>query len=152
MTDQTQGLARSALDTAPAPEVIALERWSGPVRADDPNANFKTEVALYAKVAPLTTLNGLSEAVGLPVGALAHFILARYASSAGAGLLEIGPEMVRRLQRPIDLAESAGTDRARLEAYHELHDLISWLFAAIADQSPSTQRSTRLDADRPERT
>lgn len=152
MTDQSQGLAGSAFASAPAPEVIVLERWSGPICADDPNANFKTEVALYAKVAPLTTLNGLSEAVGLPVGALAHFILARYASSASAGLLEIGPEMVRRLQRPIDLAESDGTDRARLEAYHELHDLISWLFAAIADLSPDAQTSTGIDAAPPERT
>ena len=149
MNHQRQPLTESVSGTAARREMIALERWNGPVLVDDPNANFKTEVALYANVEPLTTLNGLSEAVGLSVGALAHFILARYASSGSAGLLEIGPEMVRRLKQPIDLAEATGTDSARLDAYRELCHLISWLSAAVSDQSPKVSPTTEDDRAQP---
>jgi hypothetical protein len=149
MSSQRQDMTESASTTAPSRELITLERWSGPVSVDDPNANFKREVALYANVAPLTTLNGLSQAVGLSVGALAHFILARYASSGSAGLLEIGPEMVTRLKQPIDLAEVTGTTCARLDAYDELRHLISWLSAALPDNSSPGLVATQADTTQP---
>ena len=111
----------------PADEVVALERYRGPWSGDDPDANFKADVALYANLDPLATLRGLGEATGLSVGALAHYVLARYATTGSAGLLELGPTMVERLWAPVALAESSGTDEARLAAYHELRVLLSWL-------------------------
>src|SRR3712207_8227041 len=49
------------------------------------------------------------------------------ATAGSGGLLELGPTMVRRLSRPVERAEAAGTDEARLAAYAELRALLSWL-------------------------
>ncbi len=111
----------------PRDELVALERYRGPWAPGDPDANFKADVALYANLDPLRTLRGLAEATGLSVGALAHYVLARYATSGSGGLLELGPTMVGRLWGPIASAEAAETDEARLAAYHELRALVSWL-------------------------
>ena len=108
-------------------EVGALERYRGPWRDDDPDANFKADVALYSNLDPLETLRGLGDATGLSVGVLAHYVLARYATTGSAGLLELGPTMVERLWAPVASAEDAGTDEARLDAYHQLRALLSWL-------------------------
>ena len=43
--------------------VVRLEPWTGPWPDDDPDANFKAEVALYSLVDPLTTIEGLSGSV-----------------------------------------------------------------------------------------
>ncbi len=111
----------------PDNEVVTLERYRGPWAGDDPDANFKSDVALYANLDPLVTLRGLGQATGLSVGALAHYVLARYATTGSAGLLELGPTMVERLWAPVELAEANGTAEARLAAYHELRALLSWL-------------------------
>ncbi len=108
-------------------EAVALERYRGPWTDDDPDANFKADVALYANLDPLKTLRGLGEATGLSIGALAHYVLARYATSGSGGLLELGPTMVERLWALVAEAEAAGTDEARLDAYGQLRALLSWL-------------------------
>lgn len=108
-------------------EAVTLERYRGPWASDDPDANFKADVALYANLDPLRTLRGLSDATGLSVGALAHYVLARYATSGSGGLLELGPTMVERLWSPVATAEAAGNDEARLDAYRQLRALLSWL-------------------------
>ena len=106
---------------------IRLERWNGPWAADDPDANFKADVALYSSLDPLATLEGLSRSVQVPMGALARYVLAKYATSGSGGLLELGPVVVRRLQAFVDEAERDGTDEARLAAYDALRAFISWL-------------------------
>lgn len=106
---------------------ITLERWTGPWPDDDADANFKADVALYSAHDPLQTLRGLSANVGVPVGALARYVLARYATGGSGGLLELGPTMVNRLWEPIEQAEAAGTDEARLAAYDHLRQMVSWL-------------------------
>ncbi len=111
-------------DDAP---VVRLERWTGPWPDDDPDANFKADVALYANVDPLTTIENLGHAIDVPVGALVRYVLAKWATTGSGGLLELGPTMTRRLGAVCDRAEAAGTDEARLEAYTELRDLLSWL-------------------------
>jgi hypothetical protein len=78
-------------------ESVPLERWDGPWTADDPNGNFKADVALYAQSDPMTTIRGLAEAVGLPVGALVHYVLARYSTTGSGALLELRPSMGHRL-------------------------------------------------------
>ena len=113
--------------TTSVAEMLVLEQWRGTWSADDADANFKADVALYSGLDPLHTLRGLSKAVGIPIGALARYVLARYATTGSAGLLEIGPQMVNRLWEPIVAAEHEGSDRARLAAYEELRKLISWL-------------------------
>lgn len=106
---------------------VRLEPWTGPWDPDDPDANFKAEVADYCRLDPLRTLNGMSENLGIPVGALARYVLARWATAGSGGLLELGPVMVARLWDPVARAEEAATDEARLAAYAELRALLSWL-------------------------
>src|SRR5438309_1762716 len=60
------------------PDVVILERWTGPVAAGDPHANFKREVVAGALVDPLPTLRNLASFVGLPVGAVCRHALVRW--------------------------------------------------------------------------
>ena len=106
---------------------IELIRWTGPWDPADPDANFKADVALYAMVDPLTTIRGMSDALGIPVGAICHYVLAKWATQGSGGLLELGPTMSRRLSAMCADAEAVGTDAARLDAYRRLCDVLSWL-------------------------
>lgn len=114
-------------------ETIHLERWTGPWPDDDPDANFKTDIALYSAVDPLETIRNLSAGTGVPVGALVRYVLARWASEGSAGLLEVGPTMARRLSGVCEAAEAEGTDEARLAAYHQLRQMLSWLRLGLDD-------------------
>lgn len=109
------------------PETITLESWTGPWEPDDPDANYKHEIALYAPHDPLPTLRALAGAIGVPVGAIARFVLTRYTTAGSSGLLEVGPTMVHRLWEPVERAEAEGSDEARLRAYRQLKDMLSWL-------------------------
>lgn len=106
---------------------MTLERWTGPWAEDDPDANFKAEVADYTRLDPLQTLRGLSAHTGIPLGALVRYVLARFATTGSGGLLELGPTMVHRLWEPVAEAEEAGTDEARLAAYRAVAAQLSWL-------------------------
>jgi len=106
---------------------VTLTRWDGPWPLDDPDANFKADVALYGKLDPLVTLEGLSRNLGVPVGALARYVLAKFATSGSGAALELGPSVVQQLARVVDEAEAAATDGARLAAYEGLRQIVSWL-------------------------
>jgi hypothetical protein len=112
---------------------LRLLRWNGPWADDDPDATFKAEVADYSRLDPFVTLQGMSDNLGIPVGALARYVLARWATAGSGGLLELGPTMVHRLWEPVARAEAAGTDGARLAAYAELRGLLSWLKVPLDD-------------------
>ena len=107
--------------------VVVLEAWTGPFASDDPDANFKAEIALYAKLDPLRTIAALATNLNVPVGALVHYVLAKWATEGSGGLLELGPHMVTRLNQVCLDAEEAGTDFARLEAFEKLKQMLSWL-------------------------
>jgi hypothetical protein len=108
-------------------ETIVLEGWRGPWPDDDKDANFKADIALYAHVDPLQTVRGLAESIDVPVGAIVHYVLARWASEGASGLLELGPTMSRRLLAVCAGAEADGGDQARLAAYEQLRQMINWL-------------------------
>jgi hypothetical protein len=117
---------------------ISLIAWNGPWEPDDPDANFKADVALYSHVDPMTTISQLASAMGIPEGAVVHYVLAKWASAGSGGLLEIGPSMVHRLWAPVERAETIDTDTARLEAYEQLRQMISWLrLPLVGDGSDS---------------
>lgn len=107
--------------------MVRLERWSGPWAADDPDANFKADVALYSLLEPLATIRNLASALDVPAGAICRYVLAKWATGGSGGLLEIGPTMTRRLAAVCDDAEVAGTDEARLAAYAQLREMLTWL-------------------------
>jgi hypothetical protein len=116
---------RPTIDTMS--ETITLEGWRGPWPDDDKDSNLKADIALYAHVDPLRTVRGLSDSIDVPVGAIVHYVLARWASEGASGLLELGPTMSRRLLAVCTDAETDGTDDARLAAYNQLRQMISWL-------------------------
>jgi hypothetical protein len=116
---------------------IDLVGWDGPWDPDDPDANFKADVALYSHVEPMETISRLSEAMGIPDGAIVRYVLAKWASAGSGGLLEVGPSMVHRLWAVIEKAEAAGADVARLEAYEQLRQMISWLRLPLVEGEPN---------------
>ena len=113
--------------------VIRLERWTGPWPDDDPDANFKAEVALYALADPLETLDGLSQNLSIPIGALVRYVLARWASGGADAVLELGPSTVTRMWQACEDAEAAGTDEARLAAFKQVHQMLSWSRIPLRD-------------------
>lgn len=117
------------------PPVVRLEAWDGHWADDDPDANFKAEVALYARADPLVTIRNLSRNLGIPEGALVRYVLARWATGGSGGLLELGPSMVHRLWAVVEAGEEAGSDEARLAAYEQLRQMISWLRLPLVDRA-----------------
>jgi hypothetical protein len=115
--------------------VVQLDRWDGPWAPDDPDANFKADVALYSTQDPLVTIRNLADNLGLPLGAVVRYVLAKWASGGSGGLLELGPVMSRRLLEPITAAEAADSDDARLAAYDQLRQMVTWLNLPLEDDS-----------------
>jgi len=95
-------------------------------------------VAEYSRLDPLPTLEVLSRSKGIPVGALARFVLARYGTSGSDALLEMGPRVVQQMDELVQKAELAGTDEARLKAFRALKAIISWLKIPLED--PNSRR------------
>jgi Family of unknown function (DUF6027) len=122
-------------DQPDSDRLVALEPYVGPWADDDPDANFKADVALYGRVDPMVTIRTLSRNVGVPAGALVRYVLAKYATGGSGGLLELGPTMVHRLWEPIERAERVGTTEARLDAYGQLRQMIQWLRLPLEDPS-----------------
>jgi hypothetical protein len=112
--------------------------WQGPWAADDPDANFKADVALYSHVDPMATIGRLAAALEVPEGAVVHYVLAKWASAGSGGLLELGPSMVHRLWAAIEKAERTGTDQARLEAYEQLRQMLAWLRLPLVEDGPAS--------------
>jgi hypothetical protein len=124
--DATIGFIAMYDDAARAP-TVDLVRYDGPWAPDDPDANFKQDVALYGKLEPLETLAGLSANTGIPVGALVRYVLARWASAGSESLLAAGPSVIERMWAACERAEADGTDAARLAAYETVRQMVSWL-------------------------
>lgn len=112
---------------------IALEPYRGTWPADDPDGGFRSLVAEYSRIDSLPTLETLGRNKGIPVGALAAFVLARYCCSGSDALLEIGPRVISQMDEIVARAEAAGSDGARLAAYRALAAIVSWLQVPLRD-------------------
>ena len=112
--------------------MLELRRWEGTWSPDDPDANLKHDVVLYGHVDPLGTLSGLSGRVGIPVGALARYVLSRRASAGSETLLSVGPSIVERLLAICERAEEMGTPEARLDAYESMRQIVTWLHIPLS--------------------
>lgn len=106
---------------------LELQPYEGPWSDDDPDGAFRADVAAYSLQDPLPTLEAMSRNLDIPVGAIARYVLARWAAGGAEGLLELGPSAVDRMADVIRRAEAAATDDARLDAYASLRELVSWL-------------------------
>ena len=117
----------------PRPHTVTLEPYRGHWPSDDPDAGFRQTVAEYSAIDPMPTLEELGRRKGIPVGALAAFVLARYCASGSEALLYTGPVVVRQMDEVICQAEAFGTDAARLDAYRALAAIVSWLKVPLED-------------------
>jgi hypothetical protein len=113
------------------PTTVVLEPYEGTWSSDDADAGFRSLVAEYSRLDPLPTLETLSRHTGIPVGALARFVLARYCTSGSDALLEIGPRVARQMEDIIVRAEATDTEAARLDAYRALKAIVSWLVVPL---------------------
>jgi hypothetical protein len=116
-----------------ASPTIELVSWTGPWPDDDPDANFKNDVALYTLLDPLTTIEALSTSTGIPVGALVRYVLARWASAGSESLLSAGPSVIERMWATFADAESSDTTEARLAAYDVVRQMVAWLRTPLDD-------------------
>ena len=116
---------------------IVLQSYEGTWPRDDPDAGFRQMVTEYSRLDPLPTLEALSRSKGIPVGALARFVLARYGTSGSDALLEMGPRVVQQMDELVQKAELAGTDEG-LNAYRALKAILSWL--KVPPEDPNWRR------------
>ena len=121
--------------------VVRLEPFTGPWPDDDPDANFKADLAAYGLADPLMTIRNLAANIDVPVGAVVRYVLAKWASGGAEGLLELGPSTVRRMQDLVADAEATGTDAARLAAYEQLAAMVGWLGHGLDDPEATYPRS-----------
>ncbi|MDA1257772.1 MAG: DUF6027 family protein [Chloroflexi bacterium] len=112
---------------------LELVRYTDSWPDDDPDAGFRSMVSEFSGIDPMPTLETLGRNKQIPVGALARFILARYAASGSEALMEIGPRVVRQMDEIVQKAESEDSDAARLEAYQSLKGVIGWLNIPLTD-------------------
>lgn len=113
--------------------VIRLVRSIPPWPEDDPDANFRADVAAYGQVDPLATIRRLCANLDLPVGAVARYVLAKWATGGSEAMLELGPSTVERMREAVARAEAADTDDARLDAYDQLRTMLEWLGHGLDD-------------------
>lgn len=113
--------------------VIRLVRSIPPWGPEDPDANFRADVAAYSAADPLATIRRLCANLDLPVGAVVRYVLARWATGGSEAMLELGPSTVERMREAIDRAEAADTTEARLDAYAQLRDMLRWLAHGLDD-------------------
>lgn len=113
---------------------MELEHYTGTWSQDDRDANFKAHVAEYSRNDPMPTLNTLSRNTGIPVGALARYILVRWAAEGSEALMATGPRTIERLWSVVTEAEADGSDEAKLQAFDTLRQMISWLRVPLEDE------------------
>ena len=119
--------------SVPETPTLVLTPWNGTWDTDDPDANFKEEVVAYGLLDPLETLDGLSKRLGIPVGGLARYVLAKWATGGSEGMLHVGGTTVQRMHTTCQTAEKRDTVEARLAAYDELRQIVDWLRVPIED-------------------
>ena len=110
---------------------LRLQSFTDPIDDADPNASFKREVSYYSGVDPIPTLESLSNQIQIPVGALARYILVKWATSGNEGIMEIGPRVIRQMADIVDEAERHASGEARLLACGKLSHIISLLNSSL---------------------
>lgn len=131
---------------------MQMEPFCGVWDEHDPHARFKAEVAAYTKADPLPTLENLSRLTGVPVGSLIRYVLVKWAASASEALLALEPIVLQQMKQAIQAAEAQGSDDARLQAYHTLRQILSWLQLPPAEPTrpESSERHPAESYNRPQ--
>lgn len=106
---------------------VRLDIFEETVDEGDPDANFKEDVALYSRIDPMPTLEGMSRNLGLPVGVIARYVLVKWATSGSEGVMELGPRVLKQMAEIVAEAEESGEVGAKMAAYEKLSNMVSWL-------------------------
>ena len=106
---------------------IELIRWTGPWSDDDPDANFKADVALYTRLDPLETLGPLERVDGDPCRSARSLRARGWASAGSESLLSAGPSIIERMWATFSEAEQTDTSEGRLAAYEVVRQMVAWL-------------------------
>lgn len=106
---------------------ITLQQFIWESDISDKDNNFKNDVALYTQEDPLPTLRRLSQNLDIPIGSLARYIICKWAMSGSESLLDLGPDMVKKIADIFEAAEIDGTDKARLDAYNSVKAIMNWM-------------------------
>ncbi len=106
---------------------VRLEIYKDQIDDKDPDANFKRDVALYSRIDPMPTLQGMSRNLGLPVGVIARYVLVKWATSGSEGVMELGPRVLKQMAEIVAEAEESGKVGAKTAAYEKLSGMVSWL-------------------------
>ena len=112
---------------------ITLEQFIWDSNPTDKDNNFKNDVALYTQENPLPTVIRLSQNLNIPTGAIVRYILCKWAMSGSESLLDLGPDMVKKISDIFDSAESVGTDQEKLKAYKTVKEIMSWMKVPLDD-------------------
>ena len=110
---------------------IILETYRFTPNPDDPDNTFRCDVAFYSGIDPMPTIEGMSGQFEIPSGAIAKYVLAKWATSGSDGLLEIGPGVVRQMARLAREAELEMNETKKAQAYQRIGKIISWLEAGL---------------------
>lgn len=117
---------------------VRLERYEGSWPDDDRDANFKAAVVEWTVQDPMPTFAMLSRNTGIPVGALIRYALVRWAAEGSEALMFLGPRNVERLWAVVCEAQDAGTDEAKLAAFDQLAQMLSWLRVPLEPDPPTS--------------
>ena len=121
----------------PDEPVVVLRRYRGAWTPGDPHAAFKEEVAALTVADPLETLRGLSALTDIDVGALARYVILRWASDGAAAVMELGPVLLPELCAIADAAAADGSEAARLAAFEQVRTLTGQLRLARERPPPA---------------
>lgn len=112
---------------------VTLAPWTGPIPPDHPDANFLADVATASLADPLPTLQSLSSALDVPVGALARYVLAKWTTAGSEAVLALGPTAISRLAAVLDQVAQARTEQDRTAAMEVLVQQVQWLSHGVND-------------------
>ena len=111
--------------------IVELQPFSGQFDDSDSDATFKREVTFYSAIDPMPTLEAMSEQMDIPIGALARYVLARWATSGSEGIMEIGPRVIHQMAEIVGESEAQDSQAARLQAYEKIMSIILWLSKSL---------------------
>ncbi len=120
---------------------ISFESFDYMASPGDPSADFKRDVAFYSHFDPLPTIESMGRNFGIPSGAIAKYVLAKWATSGSDGLLEIGPNVMRQMATLVRQAEARTSEGQQLEIYRMLGKIVTSLHAGLPpeDRAPNVQ-------------
>ncbi len=111
---------------------VELQVFDWEYDESDPDSGFKKEVADYTLLDPMPTVEVMSR-IGIPIGVIVRYVLARWVGSGTPASLEIGPRPIQQMADILAKVEPDDDDDGRLEAYKGVSQIVAWLNVPLYD-------------------